>query len=174
MISQVLKFVRQKNWDKMYFFMIYLSYGVNRQRKTLRSNLFVLIIFLKKIFGGHKSFLWATNTPVLDSWWCLLWVSKPEWAAFIHAWWRLTWLTCYTSPPEIHLWCNTCQPFGSQYGSQAILFHVPVSRYWWGSKLGSIVPSIPQSVRLGRCFTNCPMLARLLFGSLWYFMICLS
>ena len=62
MISQVLKFerqinckdftllksVRQKNLHKIYFFMIYnmyMSYGVNRQRKTLRSNLFVLIIF---------------------------------------------------------------------------------------------------------------------------------
>ena len=24
------------------------------------------------------SFCWATDTPVLDIWWCLLWVSKPE------------------------------------------------------------------------------------------------
>ena len=27
------------------------------------------------------SFSEAINTPVLDFWWCLLWVSKPEWAA---------------------------------------------------------------------------------------------
>ena len=33
------------------------------------------------IFGGHGSFLWATDTPVLDFWWHLLWVSKPEWEA---------------------------------------------------------------------------------------------
>ena len=26
------------------------------------------------------SFYGANNTPVLDFWWCLLWVSKPEWA----------------------------------------------------------------------------------------------
>ena len=26
-------------------------------------------------------FCGATDTPVLDFWWCLLWVSKPEWAA---------------------------------------------------------------------------------------------
>ena len=35
--------------------------------------------FFKKIFGGHKSFLWGTDITVLDFWWCLLWVSKPEW-----------------------------------------------------------------------------------------------
>ena len=35
--------------------------------------------FLKKVFGGHVSFFGATGTPVLDFWWCLPWVSKPEW-----------------------------------------------------------------------------------------------
>ena len=38
---------------------------------------------------------------------------------------------CYRFP-EIHLWCNTCQPFGSQ----ANLFHIPASRHWWDSKTG--------------------------------------
>ena len=34
------------------------------------------------IFWGHKSFFYgATDTPVLDFWWRLLWVSKPKWAA---------------------------------------------------------------------------------------------
>ena len=32
-------------------------------------------VTLKNPFCG------ATDTPVLDFWWCLLWVSKPEWAA---------------------------------------------------------------------------------------------
>ena len=27
------------------------------------------------------SFYGANNTPILDFLWCLLWVSKPEWAA---------------------------------------------------------------------------------------------
>ena len=36
--------------------------------------------FLNKI-GGYMSFYGATDTPVLDFWWCLLWVSKPKWAA---------------------------------------------------------------------------------------------
>ena len=33
--------------------------------------------FFKKIFGGHQSFLWATNTPILDFLWHLPCVSKP-------------------------------------------------------------------------------------------------
>ena len=32
-----------------------------------------------KFLGGYMSFIWATGTPVLDFWQCLLWVSKPEW-----------------------------------------------------------------------------------------------
>ena len=52
--------------------------------------------------------------------------------------------------PEIHLWCNTCQSVGGQHGSWAILFHIPVSRHWWGLKLGSIVLPLPHSVRQGR------------------------
>ena len=35
--------------------------------------------FFKNVFGGHMSFFGATGTPVLDFWWRLLWVSKPEW-----------------------------------------------------------------------------------------------
>ena len=31
------------------------------------------------VFCGHMSILRVTGTPVLDFWWCLLWVSKPEW-----------------------------------------------------------------------------------------------
>ena len=27
----------------------------------------------------HMSFFGATGTPVLDFWWCILWVLKPEW-----------------------------------------------------------------------------------------------
>ena len=54
--------------------------------------------FFKKKFGGYTSVLWATDTPILDFWWCLHWVSKTGWA---------------------HLWCDTCWPLGSQYGSHA-------------------------------------------------------
>ena len=33
------------------------------------------------MFVGHTSIFGATDTPVSDFWWHLLWVSKPEWAA---------------------------------------------------------------------------------------------
>ena len=36
------------------------------------------LFFVKKVFGGHMSFLGTTGTPVLDFWWHLLWGSKPE------------------------------------------------------------------------------------------------
>ena len=42
------------------------------------ANLMVFFVFFK-VFGGHMSFFGATGTPVLDFWWRLLWVSKPEW-----------------------------------------------------------------------------------------------
>ena len=35
--------------------------------------------FFLKNFVGHMSIFGATDTPVSDFWWCLLWVSKPEW-----------------------------------------------------------------------------------------------
>ena len=72
----------------------------------------------------------ATDTPVLDLWWCLLWVSKPEWAALfalgggIHV---------------THPW-DLCWPLGGQHGSWTDLFHIPATRHWWGSKVRSIVP----------------------------------
>ena len=37
--------------------------------------------FKKNILEDMSSFCGATDTPVLDFWWRLLWVSKPEWVA---------------------------------------------------------------------------------------------
>ena len=67
-----------------------------------------------------------------------LWVSKPEWAAFIRTWRRFM---CNTFP-KIHLWCNICQPLGGQNDSLVILFYVPVSRHWWRWKPGSVMPPL--------------------------------
>ena len=58
---------------------------------------------------------------------------------------------------QIHLWCDTCWTLGDQHGSRAVLFHVPVSRHWWGSKPGSIVLLLPHGVRSGRCSTDWAM-----------------
>ena len=99
---------------------------------TWSVSFFCYLSFLLNNFGGHKSFLWGHwYTPVLVFWWRLLWVSKPEWAALF----ILGGGMHVTHFPKIHLWCDFCWPLESQ----AILFHVPVSRHWWGSKLGSIV-----------------------------------
>ena len=38
------------------------------------------LTFFKKNLEDISPFCGATDTPVLDFWWCLLWVSKPEWA----------------------------------------------------------------------------------------------
>ena len=37
------------------------------------------MFFFFNFFVGHMSICGATDTPVLDFWWRLLWVSKPEW-----------------------------------------------------------------------------------------------
>ena len=43
-------------------------------------NFFFLLFFLSLFVGHiHMSYFGATGTPVLDFWWCLFWVSKPEW-----------------------------------------------------------------------------------------------
>ena len=56
------------------------------------------ILFLFKFLEDISPFCGATDTPVLDFWWCLPWVSKPGWnrflRAFSHVWssdWPLVW-----------------------------------------------------------------------------------
>ena len=77
----------------------------------------------------------ATDTLILNFWWCLLWVSKVEWAALLY----LVGHACCMFP-EIHLCGETCRPLCSQYGSQANLFHRPVTKHWWGSNRRPIAP----------------------------------
>ena len=45
-------------------------------------------------------FCGGTDTPVLDFWWCLLWVSKPKWAAlFMHG--KCVQVTCPWDSPQV-------------------------------------------------------------------------
>ena len=37
-------------------------------------------LFFKKRLDDISPFCGATDTPNLDFWWCLIWVSKPKWA----------------------------------------------------------------------------------------------
>ena len=90
----------------------------------------IKINFLKKKFW-RTSFLWGYWYPFL----ALLVTFQARVGSLIRTWQRCM---CYMFP-EIYLWCNTYWPLGSEPGSEAILFHVPLTKHWWGSKPGSIV-----------------------------------
>ena len=95
-------------------------------------------VFLKKL-EDISPFLWATDTPFLDFWWCLLWVSNPEWEwGLIHTWQRYT--CCMF--PEIHHWCYTCWPLCGQHGHQADVFHINAIRHWWDSNGRTITQQV--------------------------------
>ena len=104
-----------------------------------------LSFFLKNIFGGHKSFLlghwypspfwWATDTPVMDFWSHLLWVSKPV-GSFICTWQRHT---CYMfsdihSLQNLSFFCKTfledTSPFCWATDTQ-VLFDGPLIPLLW-------------------------------------------
>ena len=62
----------------------------------------------------------ATDTPVLDFWWRLPWVSKPGWIPCMLS--RL-------SDPQIHLWCDTC--WTSWPAWQLNLLDPCAHKHWW-------------------------------------------
>ena len=73
-------------------------------------------------FGGNKSSLWGHWYPCF---WLL--VTSLGFKARVGSLiWALHRQTCYRFP-EIHLWCDTCRPHGSQHGSRAVS-----STYLWG------------------------------------------
>ena len=94
---------------------------------------FVCFFFLKFLEDMNP----FCDTPVLEFWWRLLWVSKPEWvlpylslveAYALHIPWDL--------PLMWHLptsWWPAWQP--------SHLFHIP-ARHWWDLKLGAIMPPL--------------------------------
>ena len=51
---------------------------LHREIIQLENNLFVCLLFFKRIWRTQV-LLWATDTPVLDFCWYLLWVLKSEW-----------------------------------------------------------------------------------------------
>ena len=59
-----------------------LTNTINSIKKVVKVTLLkLLLIFFWKILEDISPFCGATDTPVLDFSWRLLWVSKPEWAA---------------------------------------------------------------------------------------------
>ena len=71
------------------------------------------------IFEDKIPFCGATDTPVLDFWCRLLWVSKPEWAAFLML------------SRGVHVTSSLRYISGA---TSADLLAVLASRYWWDSK----------------------------------------
>ena len=95
--------------------------GPPRQRPTPGQRppfLWKVVSFFLNILEDMSPFCGATDTPVSDFWWHVFWVSKPEWV-LPYSSLAEAYMLRYMCP-EIHLWCNTCQPLGSQHGSQAI------------------------------------------------------
>ena len=91
---------------------------VYHDKKNFRvSKIFKIPFFLKKkhFWEGISPFCRATDTPVLDFWWHLDWVSRPEWIP-LHVWFD----ACMQQIPLNHLWCDTCWPLGRQHGNWAV------------------------------------------------------
>ena len=118
----------------------------------------VFFFFFLKFLEDMSPFCGATDTPVSDFWWCLLLVSKPEWvlsySSLVEAY-----VLRYTLS-EIHLWCDTCQPLGSQHGSQAIS-----STYLQGigGTQNSELSCCRSQREISRCSTDWAIPARLEF-----------
>ena len=101
--------------------------------------------FFKKNLEDISPFCGATDTPVLDFWWHLPWSLKPGWIPS---------LACAQSIPQIHLWCNTCWPLGSQHGSRAISSTYFCTGIGRGSSPGSRTSSYLESFYLKSQWKN--------------------
>ena len=71
-----------------------------------------------KLLEDMSPFCGATDIPVLNFWWRLLWVPKPEWVLPFSSL-AEAYMLQYRFL-QIHLWCDTCRPLGSQHGGRAV------------------------------------------------------
>ena len=90
----------------------------------------ILNFFLNKIFEDISPVRGATNTPVLDFWWRLPWVSKPGW---------IPCMLSHLCAPHIHLQCDTCWLYRGQHGSRAAR-----------SKHGAVFENLVVTIAVGR------------------------
>ena len=105
--------------------------------------------FFKKILEDTCPFCEVTDTSVLDFCSCLPWVSKPGCT-------RLPMLCCLCADPQIHLWCDTCQPLDGWHGSPSHSLHAEFSLCRDG--MPGFEPVISQSVH--RCTTHLATMTR--------------
>ena len=69
-------------------------------------------LFLRKIFGGHMSFLWGHWYPCFG----LLVMPALGFKARVDPL-LVCFVACMQWIPQIHLWCDTCWPLDGQHGS---------------------------------------------------------
>ena len=74
------------------------------------------LFFKKKIWRTHVLFV-GPLTP-------LFWTSGGVCPGFQSQGGLTCMLSCLHVIPQIHLWCDTCQPLDGQHGSQATLTHI--------------------------------------------------
>ena len=82
------------------------------------------------LFVGHidMSYFGATGTPVLDFWWRLLWVSKPEWVLpYLHHGGE-----CHVHSPRSTSGATTCQPLDGRHAAS------PVPTYYCRGEVAGI------------------------------------
>ena len=89
------------------------------RRVLIAVHIFISVwaLFKKKIVG-HKSFFWSHWCPCFR----FLVMSALGFKARMDPL-LVCFLTCAQWIPQIHLWCDTCWPLDSQYGSQSRSLH---------------------------------------------------
>ena len=101
--------------DNILFFILNKNYE-SKSKSSMHNLITPEAVFKKKIWRTWVLFRGATDTPVLDFWWHLSWVSKPGWIPFS--------MLSHLCDLQIHVWCNTCPLYRGQHGSRAFLIHV--------------------------------------------------
>ena len=102
----------RRRWVQFSKYSLFPHYAWIMIVKYLRS--VIGVIFFKKFLEDIISFCGATDTPVLDFWWCLLWVSKPEWTASFTLGQGIC-NVCSLIPADLLVANMAAEPFSSMY-----------------------------------------------------------
>ena len=95
----------------------------------------VLLIIVMNITLFFLKF-WRTHVLFVGPLIPLFWTSGDVCPGFQSQGGLACMLSCLRAIPQIHLWCNTCQPLDGQHGSRATLTHVlaavrRIHKHWW-------------------------------------------
>ena len=89
--------------------------------------------------GDISPFCWVIDTPVLDFWCCLPWVSMPGWIHLLACF-----INCAHWIPQIHLCATSADPLVASMEASHFI-HVLVLVHWWGS---SPEPTVTASLHV--------------------------